>query len=244
MPQSKHALLSGSGVAAAAFVGALAIGAGSSWAALLVVYFVGAVALTTVGARRKMERTGRIVAKVGSRDAGQVLANGGAFATAALGQMLAPSAAWAALALGSLAASAADTWSTEVGTLVGDTPRSILTGRRVPAGTSGGVSMAGTAASFVGSSFIATTGLLLGFSPAVCSGAAIAGAIAATLDSVLGAALQERRWCDTCDLGTERVIHWCGAPTRHAGGVARFDNDGVNFVTTLAGGLLAALLAR
>jgi uncharacterized membrane protein len=56
--------------------------------------------------------------------------------------------------------------------------------------------------------------------------------------------LQSQRWCDNCHLRTEQRIHLCGSPTRRAGGIAWLDNDGVNFLCSASGGLLAMLLAR
>ena len=62
------------------------------------------------------------------------------------------------------------------------------------------------------------------------------------------ATLQARRWCDACGSETERMLHDCNTgsavPTRHLRGFRFLDNDVVNFVSSTAGGLLAALLAR
>ena len=44
-------------------------------------------------------------------------------------------------------------------------------------------------------------------------------------------------------MGTERIVHDCGTTTELAGGVAWLDNDAVNLVSSVAGGVLAALLA-
>ncbi len=78
-------------------------------------------------------------------------------------------------------------------------------------------------------------------------GTAVAGAVGgfagAMLDSLLGATIQLRRWCDACNRATERRIHVCGGVTRVAGGVTWMDNDMVNLISTAAGGLLAVVLA-
>ena len=52
--------------------------------------------------------------------------------------------------LGAFAAAAADTWATEIGTRFGGTPRLVTTGRKVPRGTSGGVSGAGLLGALAG----------------------------------------------------------------------------------------------
>ncbi len=234
--------LSTIGAAAAALIGTLAIAAGWSWGVLLLSLFVSASGLTKVGEGRKMERVRSIIEKGGERDVGQVLANGGVFAAAALGQILVPSSIWYAIAAGALAASAADTWATEVGTLAGGEPISIISRKRVPAGTSGGVTFVGTVAGVAGALFVAVLATLANW-PVAFAAVALGGVAGALADSVLGGTLQARRWCDVCAMSTERVVHGCGATTRPAGGLAGFDNDLVNAVCSGVGALVALLLS-
>jgi uncharacterized protein (TIGR00297 family) len=174
----------------------------------------------------------------------QVLANGALFAGAALAMIVQPDIRWIALGAGSLAASAADTWATEVGMLYGGQPRSILTWKTVPIGTSGGVSLFGSAAGVWGAAFDALVIVLLGWELQVASDVAVGGIAGALLDSVLGATVQARRWCPSCKRETERQIHNCGALTQRRRGLPWLDNDLVNFISSAGGGLLAALLAR
>jgi uncharacterized protein (TIGR00297 family) len=233
-----------SGSLAATAIGTLAVAAGWNWGALLIVYFVSSTLLSRSGRALKERRTASIVAKGGERDAVQVLANGAVFAGAAMAMLLRPDARWVALGAGSLAAAAADTWATEVGTLYGGEPRSILSWRRVPAGTSGGVTPIGTLAAVSGAMFVAILALLLGWTPVIARHVALGGVLGALLDSVLGATVQARRWCETCGRETERAIHDCGTATRPHRGLGWLDNDLVNFLSNAAGGLLAALLSR
>lgn len=143
--------LSTSGAVAATIVGTLAVAAGWQWGALLVLYFAVSTLLSHFGREAKERRTAAIVAKGGERDARQVLANGGLFAATALMMLVRPDVRWVILGAASLAASAADTWATEIGTLYGGEPRSVLPPwRAVPAGTSGGVSLIGTLGAVVG----------------------------------------------------------------------------------------------
>ena len=235
--------LTRSGALAAVAVGTAAVAAGWSWGTLLVAFFVAASLLTRLGEQAKQRRTASIVAKGGARDVQQVLANGGPFALAALGFTAAPSLPLMAFALGALAAATADTWATEVGTLAGGTPRSIRTLRPVPAGTSGGVSVVGTLASVLGALLLPALALALHWPGTVVAGAVAGGVAGALVDSLLGATLQARRRCARCGTDTERIVHDCGTATEHAGGVAWLDNDAVNLVSGVAGGLLAALLA-
>jgi uncharacterized protein (TIGR00297 family) len=240
-----HAL-STPGTIAAVIVGALAVSAGWAWGALLIAYFVISIALSRLRGAEKAQRTGDVVQKGGARDAVQVLANGGLFAAAAVVATISAlpvstSAIMVAVALGALAASAADTWATEIGSLATRPPRSIITWRPVPPGTSGGVNLIGIAAMVAGGGFVALGARLLAIDAPIL--AVVAGGVAGALaDSVVGATMQDRRWCDTCQTYTERTVHGCGATTRHAGGLAVMDNDVVNLIATVVGGAVAASL--
>ncbi|MEP6549670.1 MAG: DUF92 domain-containing protein [Gemmatimonadales bacterium] len=233
--------LTASGAIAAAVVGAISVAAGWSWGLLLLSLFVSSSALTRIGEQRKADRVGSVVEKGDDRDAAQVIANGGVFAAAALGYILVPSPAWYAIGAGALAASNADTWATEIGTLAGTEPVSIISWQRVPNGTSGGISLVGTAGGIFGALFIAAVAALANW-PVPFTAMALGGIAGALADSLLGATLQARRWCEVCSKSTERLTHSCGAKTRHAGGLAGFDNDAVNFVCSCVGGLIALLL--
>ena len=195
-----------------------------------------------MGAQRKLEISRAIVAKTDERDLWQVAANGGLFTVAAVASLVSPSAIWLAIGIGALAASAADTWATEVGTLVGGQPRSITSGKRVPAGTSGGITLAGSAASIAGAAFMALVAASLKWPvPAyVIVASGVAGAVA---DSLAGGSIQERRWCASCSALTERALHVCGTRTKRVGGIAGFDNDVVNLLCSFVGALVALLLS-
>lgn len=233
------------GAVIATLVGTAAIGAGWRWVVVLLAYFASTAALGLYRREAKRARTAGIVEKEGPRDAVQVVANGGVFAFAAAAAWtghLSPTAA-AALGLGALAASAADSWATEVGTADGGPPRSILTGRPIDDGMSGGITAAGTFASIAGAAMIGSLTLFLGW-PAPVALAVTAGGVAGSVaDSLLGATLQARRWCPRCARATEQHIHVCGTPTAAHGGLGWLENDAVNLVTTLVGGLLALWIA-
>lgn len=237
--------LSSSGAAAATAVGAAAVTTGWNWGALLVIYFAASTTLSRFRAAEKHGRTGGMIAKGGARDATQVMANGGIFTASALlsivgSHELAPMMTFAAL--GALAAAAADTWATEIGTLLGGTPRSVLTWRAVPPGTSGGVSVVGSLAMMLGALFVAALAVALKItgSLAIVAAAGIAGALA---DSLLGATLQERRWCAGCEQHTEQRVHSCGSRTLLHGGFEWMENDLVNLAATIVGAAVASLMA-
>jgi uncharacterized membrane protein len=165
-------------------------------------------------------------------------------ALAALCSVIAPGPVWFPFFLGAMATVTADTWATELGTLSRRAPRLITTGRVVEVGTSGGVSLLGTAVSFAG-------GLLIGIVAALAQGrrtwplilsAGVAGLSGSLFDSLLGATVQRIYYCDNCQKETERRLHKCGQPTRPLRGWSWLDNDLVNLLASLVGGLVALLL--
>ena len=236
--------LDATGAVAAAVVGTVAILAGWDWGALLLVFFVAGSALSRIGGDAKTARIASIVDKGSRRDMWQVLANGGAFLVAATAWIASPSLMVRAAGAGALAAAAADTFATEIGTLSRQPPRMVLGGHRVAPGTSGAVTTLGSVAAFVGAALIAVVAWMLGWSETTAWAAFVGGVGGATIDTMLGATLQSRRYCPRCDARTERRRHRCGERTLAAGGLQWCDNDAVNALATAAGGLLAALTAR
>jgi uncharacterized protein (TIGR00297 family) len=236
--------LSASGALAAGALGTIAMGAGWSWGVVLVAYFVSASSLSRFREAEKAARTEGRVEKGGARDAVQVAANGGAFGIAAVGFWITRDPVWHAIGAGAIAASAADTWATEIGTMSGAAPRSILDGRAVPVGASGGVTLQGWLAAIAGAGFIALLTWALQWPATAIVAAIIGGFLGCALDSVVGAAFQARRRCASCDAITEQRVHRCGAPTALIGGASWLDNDGVNALSTAGGALVGAAIGR
>ena len=237
-------MLTTGGAIAATVVGAASVAAGWSWGALLLVFFLSSSALSRIGIDIKQRRTAGILDKGEHRDAVQVLANGGVFAAAALGYVGLPWDGWMALAGGALAAAMADTWATEIGTLATGAPRIITTWRPAPPGTSGAVTMVGTAGMMLGSAIL-TLAIAVAVWPRHVFWAAFVGGVLGPLaDSIAGATIQARRRCASCQAFTERAIHSCGAHTVHAGGVSWMTNDAVNLLCSVVGASAALVVAR
>ncbi|MFN8646937.1 MAG: DUF92 domain-containing protein [Gemmatimonadales bacterium] len=232
--------LTRTGALAATAVGT-AILQGTGWAgmAALGAFFVGSSWVS----RRAPDRSAAFGAKGSTRDAWQVLANGGA---AALGALVPGAGLWIVTA--SLAAAAADTWATATGGWSRRAPRHILTLAPVPAGTSGGVTALGTAGAVAGALLVAAAAAAVAGAPRLLWSALVIGPAGMLLDSLLGATLQGRFHCDRCDAPTESRRHRCGAEARHTAGRAWLANDGVNAAATgvaaLAGWLAWRLLGR
>lgn len=234
--------LAPSGAIAAILLGTICAAAGWDWAILLIAFFLSSTAIGRIGRERRAAATGAIVAKGGARDARQVLANGGVFGAAALGVLLSPSPEWLAVGAGALASASSDTWATEVGSLSSGRPMHVLTGQRVTPGTSGAVTALGTLASLGGALFVGLAASLLLWPSSVVVATIVGGFAGAFADTLLGATVQLRRWCDRCDSGTEQTVHVCGTATRVAGGIRWIDNDVVNLLSVLVGAAISLLV--
>jgi len=174
-------------------------------------------------------------AKGSRRDEWQVLANGAAAAAGGLVGLIEPSLGlW--IVICSLSAAAADTWATALGAWSRVPPRHILTGRVVPSGTSGGITLLGTGGAALGAMLVAATSLITN-GQRLFPFALTVGILGMATDSVLGAAWQGRFHCPKCNRPTERRQHACGTRTVHDGGFEWLDNDAVNACTTLLAGL-------
>ncbi len=219
--------LTNSGAVSAALVGGVIFGIGGGlWAAALLTFFVTSSLLSRW---RKRAKDALAFEKTGRRDAGQVWANGGVAAVCALLPLFhVPTGLAHLLFLAALAAANADTWATEIGAAMGGTPRLITTGRRVPRGTSGGVSGFGTLGALLGA------GLLGAFAgtPGEVLAVTLAGWGASLMDSLLGATVQAQ-WRDAAGGLTERPQP--GAPDH---GRRWVNNDFVNAVCTATAPLL------
>ena len=234
--------LASSGAWAAVFIGGVIFGLGGwAWAGLLLAFFISSSALSHLFRRRK-RTLGEKFAKGSRRDWGQVAANGGLAAALAVFHARQPEAQWAWVAFaGALAAVNADTWATEIGVLSPWKPRHILTGKPLPAGTSGGVSPLGLAAALGGAALLGGCAAWgpTGWPAALAITAGGFGG--ALLDSALGATVQAMFFCPHCQQETEHTPrHTCGTPTLWRRGWQWMNNDVVNALASLAGAVLAA----
>lgn len=163
--------------------------------------------------------------------------------------------------LGGVATAAADTLATEIG-LLNPTPPRLITKpwKSVAAGTSGGVSLLGELATFMGCLMIGGVAALLAqpfwytiagtmlmpevstFAPVTMIIVAMVGGFAGcTVDSVFGATIQGMWRCRVCNKQTEKKTHCC-EPAQYLRGNKFFDNHMVNLISCLAGALVAMAL--
>ncbi|MCK6542474.1 DUF92 domain-containing protein [bacterium] len=237
-------LLTADGAAGAFLLGSVIFGIGGwMWALPILVFFISSSLLSRLGKRRKAQFD-TIFEKGSTRDAGQVLANGGLAGAVALAAQLYPGEVWYIVYLAVIAAATADTWATEIGTFFQATPRSVLHWRKVQPGTSGGISLPGTLGAFTGSLWIAMTGAYVMGENLNIQGlwfVTLAGFLGSIADSFLGATLQAQYACQTCGKPTEKKQH-CDEPTRQVRGLVWMHNDAVNMIASGFGGILAYIM--
>ena len=194
---------------------ALISGAGWGGFASLCAVFILTWLATRIGYHRK-QSLGTAERRAG-RNAGQVIANLGVAAAAALLHLSFPNPRLLAALGAALAEATADTVSSEIGQAMGGIPRLVTNWRAVAPGTDGAITFLGTAAGCVGAVLIAVTCAVAHVFAwdrvVLCAAAGAAGML---VDSFLGATVERRGW-----LG----------------------NNGVNFLSTAAAAGLAFLLS-
>ena len=253
--------LARSGVIGAVLVGTtISSFGGWVWGLVLITFFV----LSSLLSRYRVlvkESLAEKFAKGGRRDLGQVLANGGVGALAAVGYALTQQPLlWGAF-VGAMATVTADTWATELGVLSKRPPRLLTTWRIVEVGTSGGVSLLGSLAMLAGALVIGLAMAMLLFGDGLLGGsgnavlgsdgvlggvllmpsAVLGGLAGALIDSLLGATVQAIYYSATRDKDTEKRIDPDGTANELVRGWLWMNNDAVNLISSLAGALVGAL---
>ncbi len=190
------------GVVATAFGSFIVIVGGFPYLALLVLFVVASVMATRYrfeDKRRKNVQEGTHGERGVTNVLAHVIVPTGLVAIMWLVPSVLSAAATAFLYTAALAFGAADTFASEFGVLSGRA-RSLLTGRVVPAGTNGGVSVLGEVWAFVGAftTALVGAGLFRLFSAPIpllgtyVFGVLLAGFLGCQLDSILGETLENR----------------------------------------------------
>lgn len=241
-----------------AAIGAVAMGALLYWAggavpfAALVLFFLTATVAGRLGKARKRPIEEQVHAKSGGRTLVQVLANGAIPTVCAVLWKLTGFEPLAVACLTSFAAANADTWSSELGMLSRTPPKSILTGKPVRPGLSGGVTALGFAGAAIGSAVITAVSLFhdggagsilpTWLIPAIVFVGGITGSV---LDSVFGDTIQAKFLHPvTRELTEKRLVN--GVKATLQAGWHFVNNDVVNllscFGASVLGGVAVSLL--
>jgi uncharacterized protein (TIGR00297 family) len=240
-------LLQPSGGVATLVLGSIVFGLGGiPWSLPLVTFFLLSSLLSRVGAKRYKgyrERVEVLFEKGSTRDAGQVIANGGVAGLLVLFYQFHPHPSLFVAYLGSLAAAAADTWGTEIGVLNRGVVVSPWRLRAVPAGTGGGISLVGSLGAVTGALSVALSGIwwVPGGLPASLGIVVAAGILGMLADSLIGDILQAHYRCAVCGASTERSLH-CDETATLVAGYRWITNDVVNIICCAVGGIFAYLL--
>ena len=184
--------VSRSGAICGAIIGSI-IFAATGWRGwvLLLATFLAAAVTSRLGLRRKT-LLGIAEERGGRRGAANAIANTGVAAAAAVVALLSPSAPMALIAFAAaLTAGGSDTVASEIGKAWGRQAYLVPTFRHVPPGTSGAVSLEGTAAGLIGAFVLGSLALLLQVVQAhALAPIVLAATIGAFAESTLGATLE------------------------------------------------------
>ncbi len=184
--------VSRSGMIGGALIGIVifAFGGENAWALLFATFVVATIA-SRVGLRRK-KRLGIAEEKGGRRGAGNAFANCGVAMLASILAVATPYPLESLLALSAaLAAGGSDTVASEIGKAWGRRTFLITSLRRVPAGTSGAMSVEGTAAGIISAALLAMLAVALGLAGwNAIAPIVIAATVGSLIESALGATLE------------------------------------------------------
>jgi len=237
---SKKALTIG-GIIVAIFLDILiSMPLGNFGFATLLAFFVGGIVLGEI--KKERHKTEQNIEKRGEcRDAVQVFANGFVAAVCAVLYFIFDNHVFVIAFVASLAEALADTTASSIGSFVKNTFDPFRM-KKCQQGISGGMSIIGTIASLIASTFIAIIALIFGkisFTDSLIITAA--GFLGGVFDSLLGSLLQIKYKCTVCDSIVEREEH-CGAQTVKYSGIRFIDNDVVNFLSTLFAAIIAVFI--
>lgn len=215
------------------------------WFIIVLTFHLVAGFFTKYKYKQKREK-GVAEEKGGARAWRNIIANGGVAALFAFAEGLTSLEYFFAGFLGAVSTATADTLATEIGLLYSGEPRLITDlNKRVPPGTSGGVSLLGEIATILGAGLIGLVAWTLNPQtwslPTILIIALTSGFLGCTLDSLVGATVQAKYRCSVCGKSTEKRHH-CDRPSIYLGGVRAIDNNIVNLLATLFGAFIGILV--
>lgn len=245
----KLKLLTKDGAVATFVLGGFIFGLGGwEWAIPILLFFLIGSGASRLFASAKIEYN-LLYEKSHTRDAGQVLANGGVALLMIIFSTISPNHHWYLAYIGSLTAATADTLATEIGVFSRSNPFSISLWKKVEKGMSGAVSYLGTTAGLVSAAMLSSLSLPFAggyilFPIRFVVAGTLSGALGSLADSIIGGTFQSQYKCPGCGKTTERTRHCDGKETRLISGYRWINNDMVNLVGSMVGAVAFPLLFR
>ena len=226
-----------SGAVVSFLLGSIIFGFGGIEASIPILTFFISSSLLSKAGKNKKKSLEISYEKSGIRDYGQVLANGIIPGVIVLLMTVLKENNMFIAYISAVSIAMADTWATELGMFSKNKPILLTNFKRVNHGTSGAVSVAGSAAASLGSLIIALSGFLFFkrleididyikyFIIIMFSG--LSGCF---IDSFIGATVQSQYKCHICLKITEKMIH-CNSKSDLIRGFRFLNNDLVNFLS-------------
>ena len=228
--RKKH--LSLSGFISASFMGTLIIGFGGLDHLIPIsMFFISSTILSKFNSQKAIKLES-------NRNAAQVFANGGLALLLCIVNHFFPNNFLYYSFIAAIAAANSDTWGTEIGKFSKKNPIDIISGKKLEAGESGGVTLIGIIGSLLGSLLISLTGYLFDVDIKYLMIIFLSGFLASLFDSILGSTFQSRFISKNGLIISESYNKNYYLFT----GDKRLNNDAVNFFCTVSSPLFLIII--
>ncbi len=235
--------LTADGAVGATILGTFVFGFGGlQWTLPVLAFFILSSILSKIRVKRNREVEERFE-KSGTRNIGQVLANGGVGGVILLLESYFNTGWLYPVFVLNFAAVCADTWGTEFGTMWKTKTVSLKNFKEVPQGLSGGVSLPGTLGALAGAAVVVITSYYWSGDLVILGVLMFLGFLGSLLDSLMGEFFQIQYKCGKCGLVTERHQH-CNSNTSVHSGYPFITNDVVNFSSAIASILIFVIIYK
>jgi uncharacterized protein (TIGR00297 family) len=197
--------------------------------------------VSLIGKRLKNDLS-QVVKKTGKKDFIEIFVNGVWAVVAIIIYAFSKNQTFLHIALIAMSAGFADSLASDVGSLSKNKPYDFIKRKRVEKGVSGGVTVLGCMASFLGAMIFAVAIKFICNLPyyqiAIICALIYLGVI---VDSILGSTIQVKFKCEVCGKITEKEAH-CGNKTTAIEGIKFVNNDVVNCLSGLSVFLCSLIL--
>ena len=237
----KSLTLSASLLAATMIV--ISLSAGENYATFIIVSFLLITVVDKFCKKNNIKVEDDITLKTGARDVVQVISNGGVSIIFILMWHITHNNIFLLCSTASLIESFGDSVASDVGIAFGGQAYDICRFNKLKNGLSGGVTIKGTLACFIGCAVMSFIAYFLAIANTrmdilILTMSSFFGCI---LDSILGSVIQRKNKCSKCGSITEKKMH-CGENTKYYSGWKTIDNDLVNLMCNIFSSLSVLVL--